>query len=353
MALPEKFPMETADTNIRNNNMQKVTLKLNEIQPMIKPLGRTRLTDRGQELSWSAAGISLCLSARRVALHFADYGAESKAFIGVFVNNSKQIHSISGMSPVVMLEDAQEIDILSILRLSEGDIPLYLTEIVLYGEDEPTLLPPPQNSRRRMLFIGDSITCGYGTDSVAEEDVFLTAEEDVTHAYAYLTAQHFGADYQIISISGMGIVKSCRGESERQFPDFFALANRSGSSDPDESGFDPHVVVINGGTNDSFHVPPEEFAAGVEMFLATLREKYPQSEIVWIYGAMGDKYSRVLYPLFQKKAQTDSHITFTLASGIYPTPSFVGVKGHPNCMGQKRLATELICHVENRMKGAW
>ena len=65
------------------------------------------------------------------------------------------------------------------------------------------------------------------------------------------------------------------------------------------------------------------------------------------------KMDILLYPLFQKKAQTDSHISFTLASSIYPTPSFVGVKGHPNCMGQKRLATELICHVENRMKGAW
>jgi hypothetical protein len=112
-------------------------------------------------------------------------------------------------------------------------------------------------------------------------------------------------------------------------------------------------LVVNGGTNDGATVPPEEFAAGVEVFLDALREKYPQSEIVWIYGAMGDKYSQVMFPLFEKRAEKDGKISFCLASSIYPTPDYVGVKGHPNCPGQRQLAKELIAHIDSRMKGAW
>lgn len=333
--------------------MEKITLQISDIANNIKPLGRTRLTREGQEFGWSGAGVSLCLSARRVALHFADYNCETKAFVGVYVNNSKQIHCISGDSPIVMLENEDGIRTLTLVRLSEGDKPIYLKEVVLYGEDHPTLLPPPEAKKRKMLFVGDSITCGYGTDSSSEDTEFYTWEEDVTHAYAYLTADHYGADYQIVSISGMGIVKSCRGQKEREFPDFYALANRSGAPDLDQSGFVPDVLVVNGGTNDGATVPPEEFAAGVEVFLDTLREKYPQSEIVWIYGAMGDKYSQVMFPLFEKRAEKDGKISFCLASAIYPTPDYVGVKGHPNCPGQRQLAKELIAHIDRRMKGEW
>ena len=333
--------------------MKKMTLPVTEISAHLKPLGRTALTEKGISLGWSGAGVELRLSARRVALHFADYTAEAKAFLGVYVNNSKQIHCISGASPIVMLEDAQGIESLRILRLSEGDMPICLTHIVLYGEDEPALLPPPEPKKRKMLFIGDSITCGYGTDSTSLDTEFYTWEEDVTHAYAYLTAAHYDADYQIVSISGMGIVKSCRGQKEREFPDFYCLANRSGAPDLDQSGFVPDVLVVNGGTNDSATVPPEEFTPGVEAFLDTLRQKYPQAEIVWIYGAMGDKYSQAMFPLFEKRAQTDEKISFCLASSIYPTPDYVGVKGHPNCLGQKQLANELIAHIDGKMKGEW
>ena len=333
--------------------MKKMTLPVTETSAHLKPLGRTTLTEKGISLGWSGAGVELRLSARRVALHFADYTAEAKAFLGVYVNNSKQIHCISGVSPIVMLEDAQGIESLRILRLSEGDMPICLTDIVLYGEDEPALLPPPEPKKRKMLFIGDSITCGYGTDSTSLDTEFYTWEEDVTHAYAYLTAAHYDADYQIVSISGMGIVKSCRGQKEREFPDFYCLANRSGAPDLDQSGFVPDVLVVNGGTNDSATVPPEEFTPGVEAFLDTLRQKYPKAEIVWIYGAMGDKYSQVMFPLFEKRAQTDKKISFCLASSIYPTPDYVGVKGHPNCLGQKQLANELIAHIDGKMKGEW
>ena len=335
--------------------MIKLSLPLSEVQSQIKLLGRTRLTEDGQELSWSASGIELCCKAHRIALHFKDYNPEAKAFLGVYVNNSKQIHAISGQSPIVVVAEDAGISTLRILRISAGDMPVYLQSIVLYGNEEaPSLLPPPSEKTRKMLFIGDSITCGYGTDSEKGDSVYRSSEEDTTHAYAYLTAQHFDADYQLVCISGMGILKSCRGQLERQFPEFFNLANRSGSQELDQSGFCPQVVVVNGGTNDSATVPPKEFALGVDQFLTTLRQTYPYAKIVWIYGSMGDKYSQVLYPLFDKRRETDPHMSFCLATAIYDTDAFVGVNGHPTYLGQQRQARELIQHISLIMgKEGW
>ena len=335
--------------------MIKLSLSLSEVQSQIKPLGRTRFTEDGQELSWSASGIELCCKAHRIALHFKDYNSEAKAFLGVYVNNSKQIHAISGQSPMIVVAEDEGISTLRILRISAGDMPVYLQTIELYGNEEaPCLLPPPAEKARKILFIGDSITCGYGTDSERGDTVYRPWEEDATHAYAYLTAKHFDADYQIVCISGMGILKSCRGQLERQFPDFFSLANRSGSQEPDQSGFAPQLVVVNGGTNDSATVPPEEFAAGADQFLTTLRNQYPHAEIVWIYGAMGDKYSQVMYPLLEKRRETDPHMSFCLATAIYETSAFVGVNGHPTYLGQQRQARELIQHISAIMdKEGW
>ena len=78
-----------------------------------------------------------------------------------------------------------------------------ISEIRIDGE----LLPPPAPEyERRIEFVGDSITCGYGIDGVFNKDVFTTENENPFKAYAYRTAQKCRAEYQYISWSGIGVL---------------------------------------------------------------------------------------------------------------------------------------------------
>ena len=327
--------------------MNKTVYVVSEHTDKLKMLGRTRFTPKGLELSWSGSGCAISPCARRIVLTFADAGASaSPVMVGVYVNGKKETHALQGERALVVVEAEEGITALSVLRLSAGDQALYLESIELWGEDELALLPPPEKKKNKILFIGDSITCGYGTDSSSSHNIYHTWEEDVTHAYAYLTAEHFDADYQIIAISGQGIVLNCRGEHGRLFCEFFGQANRTPTPVPDESGFSPRLVVVNGGTNDNGKpVPQEDFKEGVDHLLTLLRANYPDAYILWIYGAMNAPYHQVLVQVFDERQKTDENMSYVNARPIYDNPAFVGANGHPTHLGQIDLAEQLTKHI--------
>lgn len=154
-------------------------------------------------------------------------------------------------------------------------------------------------------FIGDSITCGYGVDGEYGKDAFKTANENVTKAYGYLTAQKLDADYSMVSYSGHGIISGYTGNGEavtnQLVPKFYGQVGHGSSviegrhkmqDDLWDFAPQPDVIVINLGTNDASYTGTDaakqkEFAAGYTEFLKTVREKNPDAAIVCTLGIMG------------------------------------------------------------------
>ena len=327
----------------------RITHEWSDVHHHAKQHGRVRTTSEGLEMAWSGSGFTFSLSGcHKVVLRFApleNNGNRTPVCVGVYVNGSKTKFCLEGTTPIIFVENDEEIETFTCLRLSEGDVPLLLQSFELWG-DAPAFLPPPPAASKRILFIGDSITCGYGTESVKDDTVFYSWEEDVTHAYAYITAKALGADYQIVAISGQGIVLNCMGEVGRRFGDFWKNANRTPNPPQDESQFDPHIVVVNGGTNDrGGNVSFDTFYEGADHFLSAIREKHPKAEIIWIYGAMGTQYAEPLERLFANRRKTDAHMSFVCATPIYAHDERVGVHGHPTHLGQIHLAKELMAHI--------
>jgi lysophospholipase L1-like esterase len=118
-----------------------------------------------------------------------------------------------------------------------------------YSDDQPIALP---KRKRRIEFIGDSYTVGYGNISPSQE---CTGEElfNTTHSqlsFGPLVAKHFNADYQINASSGFGIVRNYNGTSPDKnliglYP--FTLHNNNYIY---ASNWQPQVIVIGLGTND-------------------------------------------------------------------------------------------------------
>ena len=84
-------------------------------------------------------------------------------------------------------------------------------------EDGAGLRPLPEKSRK-IEFIGDSITCGYGIEGVCNVDVFNTPQENPFKNYALRTAKALDADYQLVSWSGIGLISDWI-PPERDTPD--------------------------------------------------------------------------------------------------------------------------------------
>lgn len=118
-----------------------------------------------------------------------------------------------------------------------------------YSDDKPVSLP---KRKRRIEFIGDSFTVGYGNTSPSQEctneEVYATTHSQL--AFGPLVAKHFNADYQINASSGFGIVRNYNGTSPDKnliglYPFTLHHNNYIYASD-----WQPQVIVIGLGTND-------------------------------------------------------------------------------------------------------
>ena len=155
-------------------------------------------------------------------------------------------------------------------------------------------LPPPHYDRR-IEFIGDSYTVGYGDTSRGQvctaDDVRDTT--NTSDSYAPLTAKHFNAAYRIMANSGYGVVRNFAGRDPGEtMPVLYQSALLDKSVPADDSGWTPDVVVIALGTNDfstklaegeAWHTRDElraDFIQHYVAFIDQLRAKWPAADFI-------------------------------------------------------------------------
>ncbi len=142
------------------------------------------------------------------------------------------------------------------------------------GQALPVVAPA-----RRIEFIGDSYTVGYGNLSpvpacTSEQVHDLT---DSQRAFGPVLARRLNADYRLVAFSGFGVVRNYNGTSPGQ--SLPAIYDRAIPDDPAHrlgaDGWRPQVVVINLGTND-FSTPlnPGEPWADQAALRAAYRDRY-------------------------------------------------------------------------------
>lgn len=155
-------------------------------------------------------------------------------------------------------------------------------------------LPAPSYARR-IEFIGDSYTVGYGNISRGQvctsDDVRDTT--DTSLAWGPTVAKHFGAAYRINAYSGRGMVRNYNGLAVGDTLPYlykFSLFDHSVAASDD--GWTPDVVVVGLGTNDfstqlnageKWKTRDELHADYVRTyadFIKSLRAKYPGAHII-------------------------------------------------------------------------
>jgi hypothetical protein len=70
---------------------------------------------------------------------------------------------------------------------------------------------------RKIEFIGNSITCGYGTEGLSKSERWKPSTENNYQSYAPIMARAFKADYHVIAHSGQGVVRNY-GYKEKKSP---------------------------------------------------------------------------------------------------------------------------------------
>lgn len=250
----------------------------------------------------------------------------SYARLAIFVNDERVIDDMMNCEKkaytVADYEEAQSLQV-QIMKVSESPMSAIGIEPLVCDED--AIITPAPDKSHKIEFIGDSITCGYGTDDEDLTHTFSTATEDVTKAYAYKTAKLLDADYSMFSASGYGIISGytpdpqVRGAAELIPPfyesqcfsrDTFGEAGYPANIPWDFTEYRPEVIVINLGTNDDSYCQDtaekqEEYVRQYVEFLKVVRKDNPDAEIFCVLGLMGDR----LYTRVCEAAETYSKLT--------------------------------------------
>lgn len=226
----------------------------------------------------------------------------------------------------------------ALIRRNEGSYGT--TDFVALVPGVGTTIVPTPAKTRRLEFIGDSLTAGYGIEGVNPCD-FSTETESSYETYAAIAARNLDAEAHVIAQSGKGIIQNYGGNLDGVMPDIWSRASTN-SADPawDFSTWQPDAVMVNLGTNDfSATFDDADFVDGYAAFLGEIRAAYPDAPIVcvtWaIWGASHEALVAEAVAATGDPAISTTRFTWdTVGEGV-------GCDGHTNVVTNARLGLEV------------
>jgi lysophospholipase L1-like esterase len=148
-------------------------------------------------------------------------------------------------------------------------------------------LPPPAPAARRLEFVGDSITCGYGIEGANMSCPFTPATENHYLAFGALTARTLGAESLSVAYSGKGMYRNLGGDTGDTIPMLYDRIIVDRAARWDFASWVPDAVIINLGTNDfGMGDPGQGYGDAYRAFIQRVRGNYPKAQIVCTLGPM-------------------------------------------------------------------
>ena len=233
------------------------------------------------------------------------------------------------------------------------------------------LVETPALPSRKIEFIGNSITCGYGNEGLKKEEGFDYATENHYYSYASITARNLNAQHWVVARSGIGAYRNY-GEAKTGSPRScmpvqyeytgyaWDLKLREEATflreKWDFSRYQPDVICINLGTNDTStnNYDLDLLKQGYQKLLKQVRDHNPKAKIVFLTGTMlYNKELREVKQLLDEvtaeahKAGDKEVYRFDMApiSG----EEFYGNDYHPNIYQDEKMAGELTAYLRGLM----
>ncbi len=342
------------------------TTTIGRVAPILEPgssRAATSFQTHGFRHQWPATYATANFDGAGVIIVFNDAinrysisfdNAEEPAFI-VTQPGNKAVH-IDGLGPrkhTVRLDKITE-------SLSEA------TEIrgFFMPAGGKSLAPPPK-SIRRIEFIGDSDTVGYGNTSPSRDcqgdSVFY--HTNTLKSFGPRVARDFNADYHVIASSGIGLIRNLEGGNpEMTMTERYQQVLLDGSGVLQADGWNPQVVVLALGSNDfatemgrneqwvDLQSLRMDFETRYVRFLESLRARYPRALFVLI--AMKDYGSD--YMAAHKFVQ--SHFAYQgddqVKLAVIPKMQKTGCHWHPS-LDDHQMIAEAIIDIIKSQRDVW
>ncbi|HET6557385.1 MAG TPA: SGNH/GDSL hydrolase family protein [Prolixibacteraceae bacterium] len=318
----------------------------------IRYVGRFDHSNPGEvRFDWSGVYIQFNFKGTDCALKMDDTGHN---YYNVFVDDqpSRTIDVKSDTTIVIARGLKKKNHKIQMYKRTEGSQGIGSFKGIMISE-KGEMLPWNEIPSRKIEFIGNSITCGYGTEGKSASERWSPVTENNYQSYAPIMARAFNADYHIVAHSGMGVVRNY-GYKEKVSPSALpARFNRVFDEKElpvwDFKQWKPDMVVINLGTND-FSTKPypdkEVFKAGYEKLINDVVRQYGELPVFCVVGPMMDEpcYSYVKEMVEELRAGVNTKKVYFVGIPTYlmDGQKDLGSDSHPNYRGQKKMAAHVL-----------
>lgn len=222
------------------------------------------------------------------------------------------------------------------------------------------LAEAPVLPERRIEFIGNSITCGYGVETEDRTAPFTYETENHFYTYAARTARALKAQHLVVARSGIGVYRNFGAPtsgSKDCLPAMYGQVLFTDSTELwDHRLYTPDVVCINLGTND---VGDGKYDFGLltdayRKFVAHLRAIYPEAKLLLLTGSMlsGKPLADVKRALDTVQAERkQAGDTEVYRFDMLPQTGSLGygANWHPSMRQQQKMANELTAYLKALM----
>ena len=324
-------------------------------------VGRTLVKGNDVSFDWTATTVRVAFNGDYLAMRVSD---TKKNYYNVWIDKdpgfeADMVIATSGNdSTYVLVEGASKkaAHRVTIQKRTEGEQgTTTIHEFITRGE----LLQAEPVKDRLIEFIGDSYTCGYGSENSISTDHFTPATENCNKSYAAIVSRYFNADWIEIAHSGMGVERNYNDKAKffgwympERYLQTFDEVRESDWKAADHS-LKPDVTVIYLGANDfsTNRQPTEEkFVSQYLKLIKQIKDNYGEEHPI---VCLSSKRYNGLFEYVRKSAETA--VREKGFKNVYYYGYFLGVHhdnddelgadSHPNYTAHKKLAHVLIPYI--------
>lgn len=322
-------------------------------------IGRFDTSDpAGPKFSWGTTTIKAAFHGTGISVNLKSTGdnwfeviidGKVKTPINITAKTSSPTTLVSGLT-----RDNHTVELVKRTEAWVGDV-----QFLGFTVTDGNLLEAPAPSLRRIEFIGDSITCGYGNEGTSQYQSFTTKNENAYQAYGAITARLLEADSITVSWSGKGVIRNYGGDTTDLMPSVYSrILAYDSALQWNPSQWIPQVVVINLCTNDySVGIPDRTaFTTAYSNLVSRVRTQYPDAHIYCAMGPMlsGDSQSSardyISSIVNQKNSAGDPKVHY-IEFPVQEWANGYGEDWHPSLKTHQLIADQLTARI--RMDLGW
>jgi len=317
--------------------------------------GRVERLSEGA-LRFAFPGVSLKFNFSGNSLHLFASSSSGNTYLDVMVDGKPHLVQIP--------ETPTRIEIFSAAKNSKHHIEIInrsetwhgITTLASIELGQGQLLAKPSLSSRKILVIGDSITCG---EAIEPPKTCGTKENSWWNprlSYGMLLAAEVDAQVHMVCMGGRGLIRNWNGTTtDENAPEFYDLAIVDGSNSVawPQKNYNPDLVYIALGTNDfSSHAGPmpseKQYVLPYVDFVNKILSDHPNAQVVLTEGPMlgGEEKPTLVDYLEKTKIRVGSDQVHVLEATRYPGGP---CDFHPGKAEHAAMAADIIPPIKHIM----